>query len=130
MADKNRNKFITINASDLAEEITSDTFFKAMKSINSFRGDCDVRVWLCQIAKNCYYSYVKKSNSLKLTEAERFEKLLFTKGTSLFSYPIDFEIIFEEFDHNETKLSVKSESGTIDFGKAKGMINDIVKEIY
>ncbi len=75
-------------------------------------------------------SYVKKSNSLKLTEAERFEKLLFTKGTSLFSYPIDFEIIFEEFDHNETKLSVKSESGTIDFGKAKGMINDIVKEIY
>ena len=46
----------------LAEEITSDTFFKAMKSINSFRGDCDVRVWLCQIAKNCYYSHVKKSN--------------------------------------------------------------------
>ena len=40
----------------IAEEITSDTFFKAMKSINSFRGDCDVRVWLCQIAKNCYYS--------------------------------------------------------------------------
>ena len=45
----------------IAEEITSDTFFKAMKSINSFRGDCDVRVWLCQIAKNTYYSYLKKS---------------------------------------------------------------------
>ena len=44
----------------IAEEITSDTFFKAMKSIDSFRGDCEVRVWLCQIAKNCYYSYVKK----------------------------------------------------------------------
>ena len=49
----------------LAEEITSDTFFKAMKSINSFRGESDVRVWLCQIAKNCYYSYVKKSNRTK-----------------------------------------------------------------
>ena len=46
----------------IAEEITSDTFFKAMKSIDGFRGDCDVRVWLCQIAKNCYYSYVKKSH--------------------------------------------------------------------
>ncbi|MBQ8409053.1 MAG: sigma-70 family RNA polymerase sigma factor [Clostridia bacterium] len=46
----------------VAEEITSDTFFKAMKSINEFRGDCDVRVWLCQIAKNCYYSYLRKSN--------------------------------------------------------------------
>ena len=44
-----------------AEEITSDTFYKAMQSIDSFRGDCDVRVWLCQIAKNCYYSHVKKS---------------------------------------------------------------------
>ena len=43
-----------------AEEITSDTFFRAMRSIDSFRGDCDVRVWLCQIAKNCYFSYQKK----------------------------------------------------------------------
>ncbi len=46
----------------IAEEITSDTFFKAMKSIDSFRGDCEVRVWLCQIAKNSYYSHVKRSN--------------------------------------------------------------------
>ena len=44
----------------IAEEITSDTFFKAMRSVDKFRGDCDVRVWLCQIAKNSYYSYVKK----------------------------------------------------------------------
>ena len=46
----------------IAEEITSDTFFKAMSAIDSFRGDCDVRVWLCQISKNCYYSYTKKRN--------------------------------------------------------------------
>ncbi len=44
-----------------AEEITSEAFFKAMRSIGSFRGDCDIRVWLCQIAKNCYYTYLKKS---------------------------------------------------------------------
>ena len=58
----------------IAEEITSDTFFKAMKSIDSFRGDCDVRVWLCQIAKNCYYSYIKKSNRTEhIDEAEMLE---------------------------------------------------------
>ena len=28
----------------LAEDITQETFFKAMKSVNSFRGDCDIRV--------------------------------------------------------------------------------------
>jgi len=59
------------NNEHVAEEITSDTFFKAMKSIDTFRGDCDVRVWLCQIAKNGYYSYVKKRNRIAdVDEAE------------------------------------------------------------
>ena len=44
----------------VAEEITSDTFFKALRSIGKFRGSCDMRVWLCQIAKNCYYTYLRK----------------------------------------------------------------------
>ncbi len=46
---------------NIAEEITSEAFFKAMRSISGFRGDCDIRVWLCQVAKNCYYIYLKKS---------------------------------------------------------------------
>lgn len=44
----------------IAEEITAETFFKAMRSVGGFRGGCDIRVWLCQIAKNCYFSYCKK----------------------------------------------------------------------
>ena len=48
----------------VAEEVTSETFFKAMRSIDKFRGDCDVRVWLCQIAKNSYYTFLKKQNRL------------------------------------------------------------------
>ena len=54
----------------IAEEITSDAFFKAMRSVGSFRGDCDVRVWLCQIAKNCYYSYEKKSRKAERVDEE------------------------------------------------------------
>ncbi len=46
---------------NIAEEITSEAFFKAMRGISGFRGDCDIRVWLCQIAKNCYYTHQKKS---------------------------------------------------------------------
>lgn len=45
----------------VAEEITSRTFFKAMGGIKHFRGDCDIRVWLCQIAKNTYFSYLKET---------------------------------------------------------------------
>ena len=45
----------------VAEDITSETFMKAIKAIDSFNGDCDIRVWLCQIAKNAYISYVRKN---------------------------------------------------------------------
>lgn len=48
----------------IAEEITSETFFKALRSIDNFRGETDVRVWLCQIAKNCYFSYLKKQQRI------------------------------------------------------------------
>ncbi|MGN1275580.1 MAG: RNA polymerase sigma factor [Floccifex sp.] len=44
----------------LAEEITQETFFKALKKIDSFRGNCKINVWLCQIAKNTYYTLAKK----------------------------------------------------------------------
>lgn len=55
----------------IAEEITSEAFFKAMRAIRGFRGDCDVRVWLCQIAKNCYYTHLKKAKQTSsLDEAE------------------------------------------------------------
>lgn len=55
----------------LAEELTSETFFKAMQALDGFRGDCDVRVWLCQIAKNCYFSYQKKQrHSVPLPETD------------------------------------------------------------
>ena len=48
----------------LAEELTQETFFKAVKAADSFRGDCDVRVWLCQIAKNLYLTHCKRQNRL------------------------------------------------------------------
>ena len=57
----------------IAEEITSDTFFKAMRSLDSFRGDCDVRVWLCQIAKNSYYSYQKKQGKIEHVDSTELQ---------------------------------------------------------
>ncbi len=44
----------------VAEEITQETFFKALKNIDKFNGTCKVYVWLCQIAKNTYFSYREK----------------------------------------------------------------------
>lgn len=46
---------------DIAEEITQETFFKALKNLKNFKGDCSLKTWLCQIAKNTYLSNLKKS---------------------------------------------------------------------
>lgn len=45
---------------DVAEELTQETFFKAVQKINTFKGECKISVWLCQIAKNLWYNYIKK----------------------------------------------------------------------
>ena len=74
----------------LAEEITSETFFKAISSIESFRGECDIRVWLCQIAKNCYFTYLKKTQRIDSIEdieiakqSENFEERFFQKDAAM-----------------------------------------------
>ncbi len=59
----------------IAEEITSETFFKAIRSIDSFRGECELRVWLCQIAKNCYYSHLKKNRIVAVLEDTKFQTI-------------------------------------------------------
>ena len=54
----------------LAEEITQETFFKAMKNLDGFRGQCRLFVWLCQIAKNTYFSHQRKNSTSFDTEPE------------------------------------------------------------
>ncbi len=45
----------------ITEEVTQETFFKAMHHIDKFNGTCKLYVWLCQIAKNTYFTlYLKQ----------------------------------------------------------------------
>lgn len=57
----------------LAEEITQETFFKALKSADSFKGECKFSVWVCQIAKNTLYTYLKKKKRLADFPVEMLE---------------------------------------------------------
>lgn len=50
----------------IAEEVTQETFFKAMRHIDQFNGSCKLYVWLCQIAKNTYFSFSKKQKPVAL----------------------------------------------------------------
>ncbi len=47
----------TCNA-DLAEELTQETFFQAVHSINKFKGDSSILTWLCGIAQNLWRKYL------------------------------------------------------------------------
>ena len=49
----------------LAEELAQETFFRALHAIGKFDGRCRVDVWLCQIAKNAYYSHMRKQKDKK-----------------------------------------------------------------
>ena len=45
---------------ELAEELTQETFYQAVRSIDRFDGGCKVSVWLCQIAKHLWYQHLRK----------------------------------------------------------------------
>lgn len=71
-----------------AEEITQEAFFKALKNIDAFRGECKLSVWLCQIAKNTFYIKSKRRQrqvSYQLESVpseENIEQKLFDKETA------------------------------------------------
>ena len=44
----------------LAEELTQETFYQAVRSIHRFDGSCKISVWLCQIAKHLWYQHLQK----------------------------------------------------------------------
>lgn len=50
---------------ELAEELTQETFYKAIKNIKKFEGNSKVSTWLCQIAKNEWRDHVAKESKLK-----------------------------------------------------------------
>ena len=54
-----------------AEEVTQETFFRALSAINTFRGECQLRVWLCQIARNRYYSLCREKKRFAPAQEDR-----------------------------------------------------------
>lgn len=56
---------------DLAEELTQETFYQAVKHVDRYEGKSSVSTWLCGIAKNLWYGYLKKQkNQASLSEVE------------------------------------------------------------
>lgn len=54
--------------SDISEELTQETFYQAIKSINRFEGKCSVYTWLCQIAKNLWLRELERQKRHPVAE--------------------------------------------------------------
>lgn len=79
----------------LAEELTSETFYRAFIHIDRFRGECKVATWLCQIARNTYYKEIKKIQKnepletvLEIADSEHFLDKLYDKEQAMEIYKL------------------------------------------
>ena len=52
----------------MAEEITQETFFKALRSLDQFQGRSSLKSWLCAIAKNLWLSEVRRKKAQPIDE--------------------------------------------------------------
>ena len=54
----------------LAEELTQETFYQAMISFYRYRGECQIKTWLCQIGKNLYFNSLRRLNKVRQVSFE------------------------------------------------------------
>ena len=52
----------------LAEDITQETFYNAIKKIDTFKNDCKIETWLCSIAKNIFLNQKRKKKTESISD--------------------------------------------------------------
>ena len=52
----------------MAEEIAQETFYKALKNINKYNPEMKMLTWLCAIAKNTYFTELKRQSRHEVLE--------------------------------------------------------------
>lgn len=97
----NKYLFCLTKNYDLAEELTQETFYRAVKKIGTYKGECKISVWLCQIAKNLWYDQCRKNKKLV-----NYEENIFTLETE--------EKVEEQIISNEEKMTLYKKMQNLD----------------
>ncbi len=66
----NKYLFCLTHNNDISEELTQETFYKAVKKIDTYKGECKMSAWLCQIAKNLWYDQCRKNKKFVDTKED------------------------------------------------------------
>ena len=60
---------------ELAEELTQETFYQAVRSVDRYDGSCKVSTWLCQIAKHLWYREIERRKDELKKDVKPLKKL-------------------------------------------------------
>lgn len=78
---------------DLAEELTQETLYQTFLSLHKYRGECGIKTWIIQIAKNTCFKYYKKNPiHISLDSDEFMEVQIPDLGNSPEKYLADREL--------------------------------------
>ena len=69
-----QNRLLESAECKLAEELTQETFFCAVNSINKFKGNSSVLTWLCGIAQNLWLKYLRDNKAFE--DLSNYEDML------------------------------------------------------
>lgn len=92
--------FCLTHNSDISEELTQETFYRAVKKIDTYNGKCKISVWLCQIAKHLWYNQCRKN-----------KRIVDTDETFDIEDPLNLE---EQFIAGEEKVSLYKKMQNLD----------------
>lgn len=81
-----------VSDKDTAEDLVQECFIKVYKSLNKFRGDCSIKLWLFKIAKNVCYTWYKKNN----IEFLEFDETYITSINYIPSNDTDTKLLIED----------------------------------
>lgn len=134
----------------LAQDITQETFLKAMKSADKFKGESSLYTWLCAIAKRLMLNRYKKDSREVPAEDFNFfdtpdesspEELICRKDTAIYIHSIIHKMdepykevfslrVFGQLSFGEiARLFAKTESwARVTYHRARKIINEQIRK--
>lgn len=137
---------------DLAEELTQETFYRALQALPRFRKDSSVKTWLYAIARNTYLSKIRSKGILFTSLNEELllseesstnpaEQILeneqrMTMKRAIYSLPESYRTViilkeFEELSYGEIAsiLGNTENWARVTFFRAKQKLKEIYEDV-
>lgn len=94
---------------ELSEELAQETFYQAILSFHRYRGECQIKTWLCQIAKNLYFNTIRRHKKVRQVSFEENDDLA---ALIIDSVAADYET--KELINNANKVIMRLDDKTRD----------------